>query len=76
MQGLLFKYGPEAAHIAFKSSPSAETTCTGRSQLHLVLIGGLTDGLLFAPYAEQLATAVGKLGWSLVQAQLRSSYQV
>lgn len=76
MQGLLFKYGPGAAHVAFKSSPSAKPTCKDNSQLHLVLIGGLTDGLLFAPYADQLASAIGKLGWSLVQAQLRSSYQV
>uniref|UniRef100_A0A383WQ17 AB hydrolase-1 domain-containing protein n=1 Tax=Tetradesmus obliquus TaxID=3088 RepID=A0A383WQ17_TETOB len=74
MQGTLFKYGPGSAHVAFKSPATAQhPRCLG--QLHLVLVGGLTDGLLFAPYREQLAAAAGGLGWSLVQAQLTSSYQ-
>jgi hypothetical protein len=75
MQGTLFKYGPGSAHVAFKSPATAKhPRCSG--QLHLVLVGGLTDGLLFAPYCEKLAAAAGGLGWSLVQAQLTSSYQV
>jgi hypothetical protein len=75
MQGTLFKYGPGSAHVAFKSPATAKhARCSG--QLHLVLLGGLTDGLLFAPYCEKLAAAAGDLGWSLVQAQLTSSYQV
>lgn len=74
MQGTLFKYGPGSAHVAFKSPATAKhARCSG--QLHLVLLGGLTDGLLFAPYCEKLAAAAGDLGWSLVQAQLTSSYQ-
>ncbi|KAF6261958.1 hypothetical protein COO60DRAFT_1625154 [Scenedesmus sp. NREL 46B-D3] len=52
---------------------SKHPRCSG--QLHLVLVGGLTDGLLFAPYREKLAAAAAGLGWSLVQAQLTSSYQ-
>lgn len=75
MQGVLFKYGPGSAHVAFRSPATAKHPhCHG--QLHLVLVGGLTDGLLFAPYCQKLAEAVGGLGWQLVQAQLTSSYQV
>jgi hypothetical protein len=33
-------------------------------------------GLLFAPYAQELAAAVNDMGWTLIQAQLTSSYQV
>jgi pimeloyl-ACP methyl ester carboxylesterase len=67
MHGVLFKYGPSAANVAFKSHP--------QHSRHLVLIGGLTDGLLFAPYCHQLSEAAGAAGWSLVQAQLTTSYQ-
>eukprot|EP00879_Flechtneria_rotunda_P009118 GHRR01009546.1.p1 GENE.GHRR01009546.1~~GHRR01009546.1.p1 ORF type:complete len:358 (+),score=102.20 GHRR01009546.1:188-1261(+) len=74
MQGVLFKYGQAPTHIAFKSPPAVQhPRCKG--QLHLVLVGGLTDGLMFAPYCQQLASAVGSMGWTLVQAQLTSSYQ-
>jgi hypothetical protein len=82
MQGTLFKYGPGASHVALmvKTTPNPPPThqpCAGSSGArHLVLVGGLTDGLLFAPYAQQLAAAVGELGWCLVQASLTSSYTV
>lgn len=41
----------------------------------LVLLGGLTDGLMFAPYVEPLAVATAQMGWTLVQGQVSSSYQ-
>lgn len=67
MQGTLFRYGPASIHLAYKS---------GKHAKHLVCLGGLTDGLLFAPYVQLLSQAVEEKGWSLVQAQLSSSYQV
>lgn len=77
MQGVLFKYGPASAHIAFKSTTSqlrtASSVTPAAQQRYLVVVGGLTDGLLFAPYCQQLAEIDG---WTLVQAQLTSSYQV
>eukprot|EP00803_Ostreobium_quekettii_P001668 evm.model.scf_2612.2 EVM.evm.TU.scf_2612.2 scf_2612:17594-20865(-) len=66
LQGALFRYGDKSAQVAFQS---------GSHGRHVVLVGGLTDGLLFAPYAEGLARALDGIGWSLVQAQLTSSYQ-
>ncbi len=73
MQGHLFKYGTGASHLAFLSSRPPQVAPWRR---HLVLIGGLSDGLLFAPYAQKLADAVGEKGYGLVQANLASSYQV
>lgn len=44
MNGALFKYGPGSAHLAFKSpAPKQHPLCTS-GELHLVLVGGLTDG--------------------------------
>lgn len=68
LQGTLFKYGPGPSHLAFRSgAPSARC---------VVLVGGLTDGLLFAPYCGLLSERLAAEGWGLVQAQLSSSYQV
>lgn len=67
MQGTLFTYGPKSTQRAFKSANA--------SARQLVLIGGLTDGLLFASYAPALAIRLAALGWGLTQAQLSSSYQ-
>lgn len=64
LQGELFKYGVGSSQVAFQ---------TGDHPRHLVLIGGLSDGLLFAPYSQLLSDAVDGLGWSLVQVQLSSS---
>lgn len=40
---------------------------TGSHKRHVVLIGGLSDGLLPVPYTTQLAEALEARGWSLVQ---------
>ena len=66
LQGTLFKYGPGPSHVAMM---------TGRHSRHLVLVGGLTDGLLALPYAPQLHRRLDEASWSCVQCQLTSSYQ-
>jgi len=45
-----------------------------RPRLHVVLLSGLTEGLLALPYAPLLAERCASLSLELVQAQLRSSY--
>ena len=47
---------------------------SGRHARHVVLVGGLTDGLLFAPYVRPLAARLEERRWSLVQALLSSSH--
>ncbi|KAI4369612.1 hypothetical protein MLD38_018035 [Melastoma candidum] len=64
-RGVLFKYGPKPAQVAFK---------TGDYKQQAIFIGGLTDGLLATDYLEALAVALDKEGWSLVQMLLSSSY--
>jgi hypothetical protein len=74
MHGVIFRYGPGSAQVAFRSSvPSA--AAAGAPPRHLVLVGGLTDGLLALPYAPQLSSSAAAAGYELVQAQLSSSYQ-
>jgi hypothetical protein len=34
---------------------------------HVVLVGGLSDGLLPVPYTQQLGQALDSKGWALVQ---------
>ncbi|EFN58570.1 hypothetical protein CHLNCDRAFT_140723 [Chlorella variabilis] len=65
VQGTLFRYGSAAANVAFMS---------GRHPRHVVLVGGLTDGLLFAGYCHPLAARLHAAGWSLVQALLSSCH--
>lgn len=48
----------------------------GRHRRHVVLVGGLTDGLLFAPYCQALARRLAEASWSLVQPLLSSSHTV
>lgn len=47
---------------------------SGRHPRHVVLVGGLTDGLLFAPYVRPLAARLEERRWSLVQTLLSSSH--
>lgn len=44
MNGVLFKYGPASAHLAFKSPVRKQHPLCPSGELHLVLVGGLTDG--------------------------------
>lgn len=63
----MFKYGEASPLLALRH---------GEHTKHLVLLGGLTDGMLYASYCEPLARAMEQHGWSTVHAQLSSSYQV
>jgi pimeloyl-ACP methyl ester carboxylesterase len=65
MDGTLFRWGG-SANVAFK---------TGAHRRHLILVGGLTDGLMFAPYVHPLARRLDSAKWSLVQTLLSSSHQ-
>jgi hypothetical protein len=40
----------------------------------VIWVGGLTDGLFSLGFAQELAYALEKIGWSLVQPILSSSY--
>lgn len=65
LQGLLFRYGPAPANVAFM---------TAQHKRHVVIIGGLTDGLLACKWVPPLAQRLDHAGWSVVQPLLSSSY--
>ncbi|KAJ4956417.1 hypothetical protein NE237_013200 [Protea cynaroides] len=65
LRGVLFKYGPKAAQVAFK---------TGEFKRQVIFIGGLTDGFLATEYLQPLSIALENEKWSLVQLLLSSSY--
>eukprot|EP00727_Mastigamoeba_balamuthi_P007484 m51a1_g3356 hypothetical protein (279) ;mRNA; r:432000-433027 len=66
MRGELFVYDAEARLSAFQSD--------GPRDRVLVVIGGLTDGLMALPFLEPLQAALATHGWGLVQVLLTSSY--
>ncbi|GAX79979.1 hypothetical protein CEUSTIGMA_g7418.t1 [Chlamydomonas eustigma] len=65
MEGELLKYSPASEHLAFVS---------GKYDRHVILIAGLTEGMLGLSYSRPLSKALNNLHWSLVQIQLSSSY--
>ncbi|XP_043696738.1 UPF0613 protein PB24D3.06c-like [Telopea speciosissima] len=65
LRGVLFKYGPKPAQVAFK---------TGEFKQQVIFIGGLTDGFLATEYLQPLSIALENEKWSLVQLLLSSSY--
>ncbi|KAG0591658.1 hypothetical protein M758_1G228600 [Ceratodon purpureus] len=65
LQGSLFKYGSKSIQVAFQS---------GNYKQHVIIIGGLTDGLFATDYVEPLAKALEAEKWSLVQPLFSSSY--
>ena len=66
MAGTLFQYKSQLQ--AFESGPA----CAERK---LVVLGGLSDGMLACPYVPELAACLAADGgWSVVQPNLRSSY--
>ncbi len=71
MQGYLHRYGPRPVHVAFISPPQAPSAAK-----HLVLIHGMTEGLLYATYVPTVTRALQAAGWSVVQAQHSGSYNV
>lgn len=84
MAGTLHRYGPLAHQLAFIASPPEPTWPPPPPTLHVVLLAGLTEGLLALPYAPHLAGRIAAINSvprprdlghvSLVQVQLRSSY--
>ncbi|CAR28570.1 hypothetical protein ZYGR_0S02030 [Zygosaccharomyces rouxii] len=62
--GVLHQYSTQ---VAFEFNPS------GHKKV-IVVIGGLSDGLLTVKFAPGLAKAVEKLGFGVLQIQMRSSY--
>lgn len=70
LAGELFVYSETKRLVAFRSGVSNKSP----PQKVLVLIGGLTDGLMATPYVKPLSEAIGD-EWALVQCLLRSSYQ-
>ncbi|GMH32541.1 hypothetical protein BSKO_00375 [Bryopsis sp. KO-2023] len=63
--GTLFRYGKRSAQVAFQS---------GAHPSQVVYIGGMDEGLIGVPYIPSLASSLDDQGWSLVQAQISSSY--
>lgn len=65
-EGIIHQYDP--SQVAFEFAP------TKLSKV-LIMIGGMTDGLLTVPYVANLPPAMEPLGYSVVQVQLTSSFQ-
>lgn len=63
MQGILSRYGEACEHVAFISNP--------HHNKHVLLISGLTEGLMSIAYAQPLSLTLDKIGWSLVQVQVQ-----
>jgi hypothetical protein len=69
LSGQMFLYA--GGRAAFESPvPTSNELSTKKC----ILVGGLSDGLLPVPYAQQLADACEEADWSLVQAVISSSY--
>jgi hypothetical protein len=67
MHGLIANYGTKPSQIVHLS---------GEHKRHLVLVGGMTAGLLPVPFAKKLAGKLEAMQWTLVQAQLQTCFQV
>ncbi|CAI5525510.1 unnamed protein product, partial [Closterium sp. Naga37s-1] len=65
MRGVLFRWGEMGVKVAFRSSDFPR---------HVIILGGLTDGLLPTQYTARLASELATAHWSLLQTQLSSSY--
>ncbi|CAI5462927.1 unnamed protein product [Closterium sp. Yama58-4] len=65
MRGVLFRWGEMGVKVAFRSSDFPR---------HVIILGGLTDGLLPTQYTARLASSLAAAHWSLLQTQLSSSY--
>ena len=72
LTGQLFLYA--GGRAAFES-PSPPISSTEKlSEKKLILLGGLSDGLLPCPYTDMLEKACQDQSWSLVQPIISSSY--
>lgn len=76
MKGELFLYDSADRLVAFQTTLSEAEASHGihRGRVCIVLVGGMTDGLLGLPYAEALSRQCRERGITLVQPLLSSSY--
>lgn len=74
LSGLLVRYGSAGPQVAFLANVTHASS--ERPKRAVVMVGGLTDGLLYAPYVEPLSAALSGRGWLAVHACIQSSYQV
>lgn len=66
MEGILHKYDNE--HVAFEFTPTKLPNV-------LIMIGGMTDGLLTVPYVTELPQLLAPYKYSVIQIQLTSSFK-
>lgn len=66
MEGILHKY--DYGHVAFEFTPAKLPNV-------LIMIGGMTDGLLTVPYVTQLPEILKPFKYSVIQIQLTSSFK-
>lgn len=78
MYGRLIRYGSNPANVAFLSSGSKGFDSEHHGKFYkkvLIAVGGLSCGLLFASYVEELAaTLPERTGWAVVQPLLSSCH--
>jgi pimeloyl-ACP methyl ester carboxylesterase len=67
MEGKLFRYGHSSPHVAFITGP--------KSHRHAIIVGGLTDGMLFSPYVHPLTERLVSDNWSVVHTLFSSSHK-
>jgi Protein of unknown function (DUF1749) len=67
LSGVLSGYGPKSAQ---------QVHVTGTTNKHLVVVGGLTDGLKADGFAQPFLKVLEPLGWSLALAQLQTCCEV
>ncbi len=69
LPGTLVRYGSAGPQVALLCGPASASRA-------LILIGGLTDGLLYAPYVVPMTKELTARGWMVVHASLQSSWTV
>lgn len=58
---------------ALMPSPPPPPATPGSGRRHAILVGGLSDGMLFTAYCTPLARRLNAAGWACVQPLLSSS---
>lgn len=64
-KGSLHRYAPK--HVAFEFEPLAHKKV-------VIMIGGMTDGLLTVPFVDRLGPILNSVDYGLIQIQLTSSF--
>lgn len=67
LSGVLSGYGPKSSQLVH---------VTGSTNKHLVVIGGLTDGLKADGFAQPFLKVLEPLGWSVALGQLQTCFEV